>query len=454
MTSEILDIREGVVIDDSIESYQYSEKDPDNGAANLNTAGTELIFTFENSSVFTYPHGSYLRVEGILKTAANANWSTANNGSAIAFVNNGIMRLFRNFKYELGGQTVEYFENAGIATTIHNYLTKSSGYQGESWFWVPDKVVIDADINNVPFKIRNLVINPEDNAAAWYFSANIYLSDISSFCHDYRKVLWGVKHRIHLSREVSTRACFRANAQINASGYYPQLAAVPNDVVISFNKLRWCVPVAKPAAIQETELLSIVGNPESFISIPFLNKRCDSYAIAAGGTSMSQRLNTTSGIERPRYIIIAFQVGLFGDQTFNSAAFAPSDEINIIEAYINLNNIRYPTESMTTNHETNTYNKWYTNYEQFYRKYNSTSLCDPCLGLIDFKKVAPLYVFDVSNQPENLKGATVDVMLYLTFGAAIPANTTMYVLTYFDSLYQISATQIRPVLQIINGSPA
>lgn len=211
------------------------------------------------------------------------------------------------------------------------------------------------------------------------------------------------------------------------------------------------MPVAKPAAIQETELLSIVGDPASFISIPFLNKRCDSYAIAAGGTGLSQRLNTTSGIERPR---LAFQVGLFGDQTFNSAVFAPSDEINILDAYINLNNIRYPIESMTTNHTTNTYNKWYTNYEQFYRKYNSTSLSDPCLGLIDFKKIAPLYVFDVSNQPENLKGATVDVMLYLTFGAPIPANTTMYVLTYFDSLYQISATQIRPVLQIINGSPA
>jgi hypothetical protein len=139
MMSEILDIREGVIIDDSIESYQYSEKDPDNGSANLNTARTELTFTFENSSAFSYPHGSYLRIEGMFKTAANANWATNNDGSAIAFVNNGIMNLFRNFKYELGGQTVEYFESAGVATTIHNYLTKSNSYQGESWFWVPDK---------------------------------------------------------------------------------------------------------------------------------------------------------------------------------------------------------------------------------------------------------------------------------------------------------------------------
>ena len=109
---------------------------------------------------------------------------------------------------------------------------------------------------------------------------------------------------------------------------------------------------------------------------------------------------------------------------------------------------------MTVNATTNAYNKWYTNYEQFYRKYNGTHINDACLSLLDFLTVAPLYVFDVSNQQENLKSATVDVMMYLTFGAAIPANTTMYVLTYFDSLYQVSAMQIRPVLQIINGTAA
>jgi hypothetical protein len=189
-------------------------------------------------------------------------------------------------------------------------------------------------INNIPFKIRNLIIIPAGNAPR-YFSANIYLSDISSFCHDYRKVLWGIKHRIHLSREVSTRACLRVNGAIAVNGYYPALAASAADAVISFNKLRWCLPVAKPAAVHETELLSIVGDPTSFISIPFLNKRCDSYAIAAGGTSLSQRLNTTSGIERPRYIVLAFQVGAFADHTSNSAVFAPSATINLIDPYIN-----------------------------------------------------------------------------------------------------------------------
>jgi len=34
---------------------------------------------------------SYLRIEGQLTTAAGAAWGTVANGSAIAFVNNGLL---------------------------------------------------------------------------------------------------------------------------------------------------------------------------------------------------------------------------------------------------------------------------------------------------------------------------------------------------------------------------
>jgi len=53
------------------------------------------------------------------------------NNSAIAFVNNGLMYLFSNMKYFLGTQQIEYFENAGVTTTIHNYLTTSKNTAGQ-----------------------------------------------------------------------------------------------------------------------------------------------------------------------------------------------------------------------------------------------------------------------------------------------------------------------------------
>ena len=47
MTEEILTIKEGYVNDDSVESYQYIEKDTDQGTGSLNNQ-TELTITFQN----------------------------------------------------------------------------------------------------------------------------------------------------------------------------------------------------------------------------------------------------------------------------------------------------------------------------------------------------------------------------------------------------------------------
>jgi len=147
MTSEYLDIGESTIIDESVKSYQYVEQLPEAGKANINTPGTEINITFNNSSNFIHPAESYLRLEGQLTTAAGVAWALG-NGTAITFVNNGILNLISNFKYELADTIIEYFENAGITTTVHNYLTKSKTYQGLDWFWKPDEISGDTSSSN------------------------------------------------------------------------------------------------------------------------------------------------------------------------------------------------------------------------------------------------------------------------------------------------------------------
>jgi len=154
MTSKILDINESVIIDDSFESYQFVEQLPEAGEANINTAGTEINITFNNSSNFIHPSESYLQIEGQLYTAGGVAWNSGVNGSAISFVNNGLLNLFSNFKYELADTIIEYFENAGVSTTVHNYLTKSRTHRGLNWFWRPDEVVTDASASNTAFLIE------------------------------------------------------------------------------------------------------------------------------------------------------------------------------------------------------------------------------------------------------------------------------------------------------------
>jgi len=54
-------------------------------------------------------------------------------------------------------------------------------------------------------------------------------------------------------------------------------------------------------------------------------------------------------------------------------------------------------------------------------------------------------------KPDELSPrAAVDATLFMTFGAVAPANITAYSIIYFDSRYEVSSTQIRPLTQICN----
>ena len=84
-----------VEIDESIESYQYIEKDIDQSNTSLNNSG-ELTITFQNQDAWLYPSDSYLRVEGEIKAHDNA---VLGYKKAVGFVNNGILQLFTNARY-------------------------------------------------------------------------------------------------------------------------------------------------------------------------------------------------------------------------------------------------------------------------------------------------------------------------------------------------------------------
>ena len=443
MTEEILSVREGFVNDDNVESFQYIEKDTDQGTGSLNNQ-TELTITYQNQDAWLFPGDSYLKIEGTLKTAANAD---VPNNSAVAFINNGLLQLFSNAKYFLGTQQIEYFENVGITTLIHNYLTKSRNYQGGCWLWSPDQVDGTASANNTIWRDRNLIINPQAGGGVWNFSAMIPLSAIFNFCNDYKKVIYGMQHKISLTRTTNTRSLLRVNAAVAASGYYPALLALAADVNVVLSSLKWCMPYIVPSAASSLDLMEIIKEKEE-IPLTFLNKRSEVIAVPAA-TTFNWKLQLSGGIERPRFLVFGFQVGRGVNQTSNAAMFAGAD-VNVISAYILLNGIRYPYTDVGTDYATNKYTKWYREYLKFYNRYNSDNLGEACLSYLDFIKIAPLYVFDVSNQPEKLKNTTIDATLNMTFAAAAPADTVAYCVMYFDSLYKLTGDSNKQIIQQVN----
>jgi len=75
---------------------------------------------------------------------------------------------------------------------------------GGNWFWRPDREAAVANASNIAWRTRNLLVNPQAAVGVWNFSATLPLSTVFSFCNDYRKVIYGMQHKILLTRTNNT----------------------------------------------------------------------------------------------------------------------------------------------------------------------------------------------------------------------------------------------------------
>jgi hypothetical protein len=258
--------------------------------------------------------------------------------------------------------------------------------------------------------------------------------------------MFGIQHKISLTRTTNTRALIRAAGNTASYGSYIALTAAVADAAINITKLRWAMPYIIPSIEEQSKFIQII-NDRIPAPLTFLNKKSDYIAVPAA-TTFTWKLQLTSDIERVRYIVVGFQTGRGVNQITNSATFDVGVNLNVISAYVMLNGIRYPYSDVSTNITTNVYTKWYYNYVEFFNRYNSDKQGEPCLNYIEYLANAPLYVFDVSNQPEKLKHSTIDTQLQMTFALAAPANTIAYVVMYYDSIFTLTGDNNKQLIQL------
>ena len=101
--NSILRITDPIISDNTIDKYEYYEYNPIVGT-NLDNVG-DIRIDIGSQDIFTHPSGSFLIIEGRLTKALNGNpYANADN---ISLINNGMMYLFRNIRYEISGHEIE-----------------------------------------------------------------------------------------------------------------------------------------------------------------------------------------------------------------------------------------------------------------------------------------------------------------------------------------------------------
>ena len=94
--NSMLDIQKETQVDNSIQSYKRFSYLPISGT-NLNNANPIVIWV-ENSDNYFRPSDSEIEIEGTVTKADNTHYKK--DASKLALVNNGLMFLFDNIKYE------------------------------------------------------------------------------------------------------------------------------------------------------------------------------------------------------------------------------------------------------------------------------------------------------------------------------------------------------------------
>ena len=435
---EMLDISEPHLYDESISSMNFYEYTPQT-QANNNTSSHQISITINNQDIYTLPSKSYISIKGQIRRADDTVYAATDE---ITLINNAMMYLFTGIKYELGSTTIESINHPGQITSMLGYLSYPDDFStsaGLKCCWSKDttdnanssKYVRSAD---APAAGYTPAENPNYNQGfatrkAFLFSSNprgcfefhIPLTHIFGFA-EYKKVIWGLKHTLTLTRGSDTQALYRN--------------AAATDGKVDITDISWYMPQIQMTPEYLTGMRTLI---EQKITLPLaFRARTSEQTMLTQTENSSWRLSVTGGVEKPRWIIIGFQTARIDTQVQNPAVF---DHLNLKNAYITLNSERYPMLDIKTNFARNEFMKLYDMFDDFKKDYYGI---DSLVGgtqvnVAAYKSLFPIIVFDVRKQNEKIKVGVMDIQVKFEFDAAVPANTTAYAVIISDRFYKLAS---------------
>ena len=419
--NSMLKIAEESQVDDSIQSYKRFAFLPISGT-NLNNANP-IVIRVENSDNYFRPCDSELEFEGkVVKATDDGVYKK--DEAKLTLINNGLMYLFDNIKYDLSSTEIETVYQPGQATTMFGLLTKNRNIStggGLNSCWLPDDSLGEAKDTNEGYEGRRklLFVNntgTADDPNSGSFRFSVRLEDIFGFATDYHRVMYGFVHTLTLIRNVN-----------HDDAMFGEAGAIKGKV--HFDKISWILPHVTPSQVTNYELVKLI-NEQRTLSIDFRARQCLT-TVLPESNQFHWRLGIRTSPEKPRFIVLGFQENREGSLQKNLGLF---DHCQLKNTFVLLNNERYPAMDYNADFLKNRYNKLYGEFYQFMQRFYgiSDSVTSTSVDPIAYKHLFPLIVYDVSRQSERIQQAAVDITIQCNFNATVPAKTKAFCLMISD----------------------
>lgn len=377
----MLDIENSAEYSDVITGVEFHTHKP--YASSTYKNNDEIRIPISQQDIITAPFESTLHISGTLsgKKAGNAD-------ATVKFVNNAVAFMFDDIRYEIGGVEVDRTKNVGITTTIKNLLSiqpnEENSLKNACWLG-PGKT--------------------EENGN---FSFSIPLRLLLGFAEDYKRIIVNARQELILLRSATDKNVVKSDDAVEIS--------------LNITKICWRVPHITVSDTYRLKLLKMIER-DTRVHLPFRSWELHEYPTLPATKTHSWTVKTSSQLEKPRYVILAFQTSRKNDLKKDMSSF---DSCKLQNVKLYLNSQYFPYD--------NIHGDMSIFYEMFFRFQNTYygRSASPVVDLEKYKSEVPLYVIDCSKQNDSVKTGPVDVRVDFETEDNIPANTAAYCLILHD----------------------
>lgn len=361
----------------------------------------EIRIPVQQQDLVVLPCQSFLYIEGHLVEQGREPTATAED--KVYLDNNGIAALFNEIRYELNGVEIDRCKNVGITTTMKNFISLNT----------------DSSL-----ELKKAAWDPNNLNTVTTFNYCIPLNTLLGFFEDYKRVIFNARHELILIRAKDDKNALFATS--NRVG----------NVKIELSKLQWRLPHVTLDDYTKLHYLRILQKDRP-ITLGFRSWDLYEYPMLPATQSHAWSVKAATQLEKPRYIIIAFQSAKRSNLLKSYMKF---DHCNLRDIKVYLNSEFYPYDKLNINFNTTQYSILYDMYSRFKSSYYnngySDNLASPLLTIEEFLEKGPFIVIDCARQNEAIKSGTVDVKVEFECMENVPPDTAAYCLIIHDRIVE------------------
>lgn len=340
----------------------------------------------------------------------NGKLSKTSGDGTVKFVNNAGAFFFDSISYLLNGIEMEHVRDPGITSLIRGYLS----YTEED----------SKHLNVAGWNYPNVPSTYTDGQ----FFMRIPLYHLFGIFVDYKMAISG-KHTIRLVRARNDDNCMLITPKPNET--------TPTQAELIIDNIELKVKHIIPNDMLKIELLQSVKSDRPIL-IPFRKWELHELpALNAGARKEMWSVRTTTNVDCPRYVVVAFQNDRKDIATKDNTKF---DNIDVSGVRLFLNGEYYPYERQNIDFKKDNFAEAHYAYTEFHSSFTNNMLGGvaskrPLLNYEKFKEKA-LFVIDCSRRDENLKSSAIDVKIEIETWTGFPDKTKVYCVIIHDCVME------------------